>query len=195
MICCRHTVLGTDEPDHAVDQQRSECASHGVGARLDGLLIHAVMRIGGQRTALAGLEVHHVVADRAAPQRYAASVPRASTQGHAGVAWPPRCRRSTEIQIDRRAALDRAQAGGDVCQHAGLCRNGVTLDARVEHGEQRARGIDAVSRRVDPDHRIARAKQQAVERGCATPRGSSVGWLGCRRTREARAIRSCCGST
>ena len=61
-------VFRADEADYAVDQQRREGAGDGVGARLDGLLIDAVMRVGGQRAALAGLEIHDVVAQRAAPQ-------------------------------------------------------------------------------------------------------------------------------
>jgi len=33
---------------------------HGVGARLNGLLVAVVMRVGRQRAALAGFEIHHV---------------------------------------------------------------------------------------------------------------------------------------
>ena len=156
------------KPDDAVDQQRRECAGHGVGARLDRLLIDAVMRIGRQRTALAGLEIHHVVADRAALQRQrrvARLAQQRERHAEAGVGRLGAADR-LEHEIDRRAALDRAQAGGDVRQHAGLRRDGVALAHLVEHREQRARGIDAVGRRIDADHRIARAEQQAVEHGC-----------------------------
>ena len=50
--------------DDGVDQQRLECACDGVGARLAGLLVDAVVGVGRQRAALAGLEVHDVVAER-----------------------------------------------------------------------------------------------------------------------------------
>ena len=62
-------ILRADKADHGVDQQRRERAGDGVGARLHRLLVDTVMRIGGQRRALAGLEIHDVVADRAAFQR------------------------------------------------------------------------------------------------------------------------------
>ena len=126
------------------------------------------MGIGRQRAALAGLEIHHVVADRAALQRQrrlARLAQQRERDAEAGVGRLGAGDR-LEHQIDRRAALDRAQAGGDVRQHAGLCRDGVALAHRVEHGEQRARGIDAVGRRIDADHRVAAAEQQAVERRC-----------------------------
>ena len=156
------------KPTTRVDQQRRERARDGVGARLDGLLVDAVMRIGRQRAALAGLEIHHVVAERAALQRQrrlARLAQQRQRDAEAGVRRLGAADR-LEHQIDRRAALDRAQAGGDVRQHAGLRRDGVALAHRVEHREQRARGIDAVGRRVDADHRVAGAEQQPVERGC-----------------------------
>jgi hypothetical protein len=46
-------------------------ARHRVGARLQRLLVDAVVGVGRQRAALAGLEVHDVVAHRAALQRQA----------------------------------------------------------------------------------------------------------------------------
>ena len=61
-------ILRADKADHGIHQQRLELARDRVGARFAGLLIDAVMRIGGQRAALAGLEIHHVVADGSAFQ-------------------------------------------------------------------------------------------------------------------------------
>src|SRR5882762_10653716 len=62
-------IFRADEADHAVDQQRIESARNGVGARLAGLLVDAVMGVGRKRRALPGFEIHDVVADRTAPQR------------------------------------------------------------------------------------------------------------------------------
>ena len=185
MICLPSIqVFRADEADHAVHQQRRECARHGIGARLDGLLVDAVMRIGRQRAALAGLEIHHVVADGAALQRQR-RVARLAQQGERDAEAAVRrlgAADRLEHQIDRRAALDRAQAGGDMRQHAGLRRDVVALAHRVQHGEQRARGLDAVGRRVDADHRVAAPSSSPSSVEAATPCGSSVGWLGCSRT-------------
>src|SRR5262249_39018842 len=62
-------IFRPDEAHHGVDQERRERARHGVGARLERLLVDAVMRAGGKRAALPGLEIHHVVADGAALER------------------------------------------------------------------------------------------------------------------------------
>lgn len=52
-------VLGADEADHGVDQQRLEVVRHRVGVRLQALLVVAVVRSHG--TALAGLKIHHML--------------------------------------------------------------------------------------------------------------------------------------
>ena len=158
-----------------------------VGARLQRLLVDAVVRVGRQRGALAGLEIHHVVAHRAALQRQRRRrAPRAAA---------PASRRSCALAASVPAidwntrstgtpALDQRERGGDVGQHAGLRR-----DARSRRSARRAGAAArdqlrrAVGRRVDADHRVAAAVHQAVEDARpAMPRGSSVGWLGCSRT-------------
>ena len=50
-------------------------------------------------------------------------------------------------------------------QYAGLRRDGIAFAHRVEHGQQRAGRIDAVGGRIDADHRVAGAEQQAIQRG------------------------------
>ena len=61
-------VLGADEADDGVDEKRLERARHRIGPRFAGLLIDAVVRPGRQRATLSGLEIHDVVAERAALQ-------------------------------------------------------------------------------------------------------------------------------
>ena len=65
-------IFGADEADHRIDEQRLEFSRNRIGARLERLLIDAVMRVGGERAALAGLKIHDVVADRPALQPSAA---------------------------------------------------------------------------------------------------------------------------
>jgi hypothetical protein len=62
-------ILGADEADDGIHQQRFEGAGDGVGADFAGLLVEAVVRAGGEAGTLAGLEIHAVVADRAAFER------------------------------------------------------------------------------------------------------------------------------
>ena len=59
-------ILGADKADYGVDQKRLEMPRHRIGARLTGLLIDTKVRISRQRTALACLEIHQVVAQCAA---------------------------------------------------------------------------------------------------------------------------------
>ena len=107
-------IFRPDEADDAVDQERVERARHAVGARLQRQLIDAVMRLGGKRAALAGLEIHHVVrrprrrrggGGAPAPARG----PRAASQADAEAAIGGLgAGNRLEQQIDRRAALKAA---------------------------------------------------------------------------------------
>ena len=44
-------ILGADEADHGVDEQRLEMAGNGVGAGLAGLLVDAVVGVGRERAS------------------------------------------------------------------------------------------------------------------------------------------------
>ena len=96
-------ILRTDEAHDGIHQHRIETPRHRIGAGLQRLLIHAVMRVGRERRALAGFEVHHVAADspisaqRPAVQRLARIVRfREKRQGsHQSCDSPLRSRRST----------------------------------------------------------------------------------------------------
>ena len=96
------------------------------------------MGVGRQCAALAGLEIHHVVAQRSAPQRQRrpwASSSRARLMPKLRVGgFGPGDR--LEHQVDRRAALHQLNRRGDMGQHAGLGRDPVALDAVRPAGEQ-----------------------------------------------------------
>ena len=62
-------ILRPDEAHDRVDQQRLELSSHRVRASFERLLIDAVMGVGRQARALPRLEIHDVVAHRAAAER------------------------------------------------------------------------------------------------------------------------------
>src|SRR5258708_37678150 len=63
-------IFGPDEAYYTVDEKRLEGARDSVGSCFEGELIDSVMRIGRESAALAGFEVHDVIA-------YPASVPLA----------------------------------------------------------------------------------------------------------------------
>ena len=114
------------KPTTVLSKKRLELAGDGVGARLERLLIDAVMGVGRERAALAGLEVHDVVPDRAAlaapsaasrPSWRMREIDAEALIGGLGAGD------RLEHQIDRRAAIDRLDAGGDMGQHAGLGRD------------------------------------------------------------------------
>ena len=123
------------------------------------------MRVGRQRAALPGLEIHHVVADRAAAKRQrrlARLVEQREVDAEALVGGFGAGDR-LEHEVDRRALADQLERRRDVRQHAGLRRD-VELDPDVvEHRQQTMRALRAVGRGVDADHGVARAEQQAVE--------------------------------
>ena len=60
-------IFRADEADDGIDQQRLEQPRDAIGAGFQRLLIAAVMRARRQRAALAGFEIHHIVADGSAP--------------------------------------------------------------------------------------------------------------------------------
>ncbi len=119
-------ILGSDEADHRVHQHGLEVARDGVGAGLAGLLVDAVMGVGGERAALAGFEVHDVVAEVAALQ-FAGGLMGFVEQReiHAercvgGFGAGDRL----EDEIDGRAVPHRFHLGGDVREDAALHGDG-----------------------------------------------------------------------
>ena len=70
-----------------------------------------------------------------------------------------------EHQIHGHIALDELQGVGDMGQDAGLGGNVETLDHLVEHLVQAGEDRQVVAGRVDADHRIPGAIQEAIEHG------------------------------
>src|SRR5262249_58025089 len=107
-------IFRPDEADHGVDEERRERARHGVGAGLERLLVDAVMCAGGERAALPGLEIHHVVADGAALERERGRArlrKELEVDAEAFVrGLAPRDR--LEQEIDGRALRDERERGG-----------------------------------------------------------------------------------
>ena len=121
-----------------------------VRPRFAGLLIHAVMRVRRERAALAGFEIHHVVAHRAAPQlqRLLARFPE-QRDVHA----ERRVRRfgardGLKHQIHRSAAPHGVHRGGDVRQHTALRGNAIRLAHMIQQPQQR---LDALQDCRRPD--------------------------------------------
>ena len=171
-------ILGPDKADHRVDQQGFEVARHRVGAGLAGLLVHPVVRVGRECAALAGFKVHHVVAHRPAPQRQCraarlgqqSQVDAKAAVGGLGTA------NGLEHQIHRGAQLHRTQGVGDMGQHAGLRGDVVAADHCVQHGHDLHHLRHVVGCRVDADHRVPTAIQEAVEHAGGDA-GGVVGWV------------------
>ena len=87
-------------------------ARHRIGARFQRLLIDAVMRIGRQRAALAGLEIHDVVADACRGLSDSAASRASSSSARSMpklVLAASRAGDRLEHQIDRRALADQLE--------------------------------------------------------------------------------------
>ena len=172
MICLpSYRYSGPMNPTTVLTEQRREGAGDGVGAGLDRLLVHPVMGVRRQGAALAGLEVHDVVADRAAPerQRHLPRLPQHRQRDAEARVGGLGAGDGLEDQIDGRAALHRLHRVGDMGQHARLRRHVEAQAQLVQHRQQADAGIDVVCGRVDADHGVAPAQQQAVQQARRDP--------------------------
>ena len=135
-------VFGADKTDHGVHQKRLEMSGHGVGAGFAGLLIDTVVSVGREGAALAGFEIHQVVPEGPAFQAQACvitflqyiQIDAETGVGRFGAGD------GLEHQVQRHAAIDHLDRGGDMGQHAGLGRDLIALDDCVEHFQERADG-------------------------------------------------------
>ena len=157
-------IFRADKPHDTVDQQRRVGAGNPIGSCFQGLLVHAVMGIGGEGTSLARLKVHHIAADRPTPQsqshllRLAQHRERDAKAGVRGLCPGD----GLKHQVHRSTTLHRLHSVGHMGQNAGLRGHIEANPQLIEHREQTNAGVHIVSRRIDPDHRIPASEQQAV---------------------------------
>ena len=159
-------VLRADEADHRIDQQRLELPGHGVRARFERLLVDAVMRVGRQAGALAGFEIHDVVAHRATPQdRARPHAPRGEAQGRrrsarfaASVPAMDWNTRSTGAPASRQRKVVVTWASTQDCVGISYSR----MSRSTSRSRSRA-GRGAVGGGVDADDGVAAAVHEAVE--------------------------------
>jgi len=156
-----------------------------------------MMRVGGERAALSGLEIHHVVADRAALERQR-GVARLREQREIdaeGAVGGLRSGDRLKHQVDRRAPAHQLERRGHMRQDAALRRDIELGPHLVQHGEERMRALGAIGRGIDADDGVAGAEQQGRREcwpRCAGCRQSG-GWAAAAPT-SSRADQSCCGS-
>ncbi len=122
-----------------------------------------MVRIGGERRALARLEVHHVVAEFISLERQGRLVALAQDSEVDAEAAVGRLRDGLEGEVHWRAEFDQFDRVGDVGQQADLGRDGPASPQLVHEVEQGVGGLDAVGGRVDADHRVAAPYQRAID--------------------------------
>jgi len=158
-------VFRADKSHDGVDQKRGKGPRHGIGPGLHGLLIHVVVGIRREGRTLARLEIHDVVAHRAASQGQA----RLLSLGQKGQIDPKAgvdrlgAADGLEHQVHRRALGDGLDGGGHVGEHAALGGNGVALAQFVEHDQETDDPLEIVGGRIDPDAGIAGPQKQAID--------------------------------
>ena len=130
-----------------------------------------MMCIGRQRRSLPRLEVHDVrahlpIGAHRTPVQFLSRLVCLRQQRQAHPEAPIRCLRSCnrlKDQVHRCTRFERRHLCRHMRQHAALHRNLKSLPERVNQSEQLDRRVNAVSRRIDPDHRIARSQQQPIQ--------------------------------
>jgi len=146
---------------------------HGVGAGFKGLLVYAVMGIGGKRRALAGFEIHEVVAHRSVVAHFAAAerFPRImglaqKRQIHAEAAIGSLgARDRLKDQVHGRPRRKGLHLRGDVGQNATLHRYLETLVQVIDQAQQPGGHGDIVAAGVDANYGIAGTEEQPIENG------------------------------
>src|SRR5581483_1621122 len=153
-------VFGADEADYGIHQQGLKGARYRVGPGLEGLLINPLMRTGGERRALPGLEIHDVRAYRVPAQgqaRIAALAQQGEVDAEAAVGGLG-TGNGLKHEIHRRMALDGGNRVGNMGQNTTLGWNGMTLPQIVEDLQQQDLSLDTVGCGVDADDGIATAE-------------------------------------
>ena len=139
-----------------------------VSARLAGLLVDAMMRVGGKRAALAGFEVHHVLA-RACSSRAACAGFVEHRQIHAeGRVGGLGSGDGLKHQIDRRAAPHGFHLRGHMRQHADL--RGNFEATRASRSSMCSRPPRSRRRRMPGSRRSPRRRSHTAGRRSRWPR-------------------------
>jgi hypothetical protein len=170
---------GPMNPTTLLTREGLVAARQAVRAGLHRHLVGVVVRVGRERRALAGLEVHDVRALgralRGAPD------PGLVEHRHADAEVPVgalAAGNTLEHQIERRAGPHRGHLDGDVAEHAVLGRHAVLAHQVLHRGEDVDRAVQVTGRRVHADHRVAVAVGEAVlaPRRARLRRRRSGGW-------------------
>jgi hypothetical protein len=135
------------------------------------------MRIGRERAALPGLEIHDVMADRATFQieRLIAGFFQHRDVDSEGRACRFSAGDGLKYQIDWSAPAHRFHLRRDVCKHATLARNLTRLTQPIEHPQQGFNGLEIIRNRIDTDDASPLPYINPSMMLAAIPFGSSVG--------------------
>jgi len=176
-------IFGTNEADHGVHQHGMEGPRDRIGAGFERLLVDAMMRVRRESRALAGLEVHHVIAGHSigaarATLEFACGLVRFGQQrevhAEASVSLFGSGNRLKD-KIDRRSRFERGHLRGDVREHAALNRDVEALAQRVDHPQQPRGGGHVVAGGVDPITASPEPSSSPSRIDAAIPIKSSVG--------------------
>ena len=162
-------ILGSNEADHAVDEEGIESASDTVSSRFERQLVDSVVRFRGQGAALAGFEIHHVVS-------YPRNITLAMMFQNALAAFSQHGQIYTEAdvgclgsgdrlkqQIDRSATIQARQLGGDVREATRLRGNAQHRNQAVERAQDSSDNLDGIRGRIHSDDSVSATVEQAVK--------------------------------
>ncbi len=154
---------GPMKPTTVFTSSGSNLRATALGPCLEGLLVDAVMRIRRLARFLTGFEIHD--ADRTpAEDRGRRRVLLQDGEVHAETAVRSLgTGNRLKHEVDRRTAVDRFDAGRNVCQHAGLIGMSYRRMTSSSILHQRGDGGDAVGRRIDTDYRVSATVHQAID--------------------------------
>ena len=159
-------VLGADEAHHRVHQEGLEPLGKAVAPGLHHHLVGAVVGLGGQLGALAGLEVHDVGAG-------GVPLPKGQLPGlldqlavqAEGLVSLLGAGDGLEDQVAGGPLAHRLHLGGHVGQHADLGGDGPPGLDLLEPVQHPADALHAVVHRVEAQHRVPRPEGEPLQQG------------------------------
>ena len=156
-------VFRADEPHHGVHQEGLIAPGKAVAPGLHGHLIGAVVSLGGQLRALAGLKIHDVGAGGGALMQGQLPGLLQEAAGDAeGLVALLAAGDGLEDQIRRGALLNGVHLGGHMAQDADLGGNLPAPLHVVEQPENLAQPLHGVRHRVQAQDRVACAEAQPL---------------------------------